>query len=365
MRRCGWLVGLCLSFGWKVLGGPGFIPWEQATQLPPPVSAAGDGVYRIIIFGKQPTPLRPEQIAAHLAGIEARSTKGTNPPLYRWEAENYFTEQGGISYPLIGGTAFLLNDNRTIITNRSLFDELRGYEPAFIYARTYRASQAALSRFPLDFALVDRHGEIVFSSRKTNGPLPAGAVMRARFNGHISALSAMGPEYHVHDYTSGNMLTDHVQLELTQSLPGTPLRFAAAKPPYRDAIYCLSYPHPTTGRKHNSFGKTLYVSSGKRVQAPIDYQQFLSRLFQNQRMTETFLASRLFYDADIADGASGAPLLNQQGEVVGLANLGWSKTPLSHWDARGAHGLCVQHLMKMMESAETHPDAIGLFFVPR
>ncbi len=352
------LLLLCCS---PLYAGPGFFKLGQ-TELPAPVFKASESVFQIIVFGKVKERLTPAQYDDYLARMDKLAASETAKRFIRWEIENYLGPEGGAVRTMLNVTAFLVEDKRTLATVRGAFDEHVSYPQEFSYAKTYREAQLALMReLPFDVAVLDSNGEILLSTRRTNKDnYTPTYIERLNFNGHVSALSGLKPPLLASDYVGINMLTDHVQIQLTQDLPGTPLSFSKQPTPMGEKLYLLGYPEPTTGREHNSDGLQLHASLGEAIAPPPDYITFLNRTYQG--MAAGFLASRVFANCDLAHGSAGSPLLNARGEVVGVGGVSWAQNPYLEWSPKGMHGLCAQHISRIVENSRVNSDVVGVFF---
>lgn len=98
------------------------------------------------------------------------------------------------------------------------------------------------------------------------------------------------------------------------------LAMAAAPPAEGEAVYALGYPGKTTRADGNSNGTRMYMSYGnvrksdtcKKDTTGADVAIKSPAIYQ-KRMIQTTV--------DIAPGSSGGPLINSNGEVVGVASL--------------------------------------------
>ena len=205
------------------------------------------------------------------------------------------------------GSAFLLNQKTQLYSNHHTFTEVL----SALAKEAGQIDRASLKQhligLHLFFELIDDTTP-AFDSNKNNASLaffnPDGGLL----TGDIKVMN-----------TPLGRLSDVVRIDLDYEM-GTPLRFSKVPPKIGETIYLIGYPMETTDRKlvgaTDSDGNSLRISRGKVIGLD-DWKQRTGNNVDSS--TEGLFKQRMiFVDADCEHGNSGGPLVNAQGEVVGV-----------------------------------------------
>ncbi|HEY8270927.1 MAG TPA: serine protease, partial [Pseudobdellovibrionaceae bacterium] len=162
---------------------------------------------------------------------------------------------------------------------------------------------------PLLFALSDQNGKSVVNTSKTIiGTLEFFNPSPLLLGADISMMnSALG------------RISDIVRVHLVDT-SASPLQTSKLPSKVGDTVYLVGYPSETSNRTKvgapDSGGNSLRISVGKIISFA-DWKQRTGNNFGAQ--TESLLQENLvFFDADCEHGNSGGPLLNANGEVIGI-----------------------------------------------
>lgn len=243
-------------------------------------------------------------------------------------------------------TAFLARDQRSIWTVRHVFDEW-----IFENLEKIRASgieeftevQSALSNKPVQFLLYDEALDLVYDSRKNepasfefvgNPSFMERSVFEdfARATDHIRDKNVHKWDYVVKPSIVGK-LTDFAVLHLPIKLSLEPLRFSTTTPEVGDPVEITGYPKRTdkNSSAHNKFdGSSQYTVKGSVVSA-IEILANSNQIQDLQlhasaiQLIRTFEEKFLYHDIPYAVGMSGAPILDEHGDVISIQSSGNSK----------------------------------------
>ncbi len=343
-----------IVFALPIYADPGFYT-VGSSEIPTHVSNQSNAVFRIYILAPRPSFfVSRENIELY------RNDIASNPPgAYRYwkriEIQNLQNHPVYYSYDANNGTAFLVKNNRTLLTAGHLFDAIGALPSQFSRAKTYQEAQKSLMNHIPPFVVVNQHDQIVYDTR--NPESEDSKSLRIGFNGHSSYSLTLGSSYAGLDHSSSATMTDLIELQLGRNLNAKPFEFATSTPAFGAQVFKIGFPVESKGRyihqTPDSDGESLRIAKGKVIDVPQFYIDFLNQYVKNSDAISVFLNQRITTDVDAVPGTSGAPIVDTQGKVVGLFNIHW---PMEQVDLRaryydvGGQGPNVDFLTRALSS---------------
>lgn len=207
------------------------------------------------------------------------------------------------------GSAFTINTSNSLYTNLHNFYETISANISLDKTKTTDNILKRNLHVPLLFALSDQNGKSVVNTSKTIiGTLEFFNPSPLLLGTNISIMnSALG------------RISDVVRIHLIDT-SASPLRISKVPPKFGDKVYLVGYPSETTDRSKigaiDSDGNSMRISTGNIISFA-DWKQRTGNNFGVE--AESLLQKNLiFFDADCEHGNSGGPLLNTDGEVIGI-----------------------------------------------
>jgi hypothetical protein len=313
MHFSGLLLALCLFFLQLPIlaqGSPGFL-LATDPSIPAAVSRASRLVYKITSqgghFNRTVSITDTNQVEAAQNDFAGSEKWWQKVQLEFCQLKNF--EFCPIFDQMGDGSAFMLKTGDSMYTNlHNFFEIISANGTVDKNPNSETISKRNLHK-PLLFGLSNQNGEPIFdSSKANNGTLeffnPSAYLLTspvAIMNGGIGRVS------------------DVVKVHLSNAnFP--PLKIAKQQPKVGDSVYLIGYPSQTTNRTlvgaQDSDGKSLRISVGKvisfsdwKVKSGNNFSPYDEKLLNDHL---------IFFDSDCEHGNSGGPLVNSDGEVVGI-----------------------------------------------
>lgn len=301
---------LFLQFSGIAYGNPGFLPTTDKT-IPESVVSASGRVYKITSQGGRLDRVILMSDAAqvksaqnHFAGDDKwwQKTQLDSCTNNRLQVCPIFDQMGD-------GSAFTLNTPDSMYTNLHNFYEVISANYSLDKNATSEIILKRNLHVPLLFALTDQNGKsVVDTSKTTIGTLEF-------FNSSPHLLGG--------DISNMNNVLGRASDVVRVHLPNTtalPLSISKTSVKQGDTVYLLGYPMATSNRSSvgavDSDGNSLRISVGNVISFA-DWKLRTGNNFGAQE--ESILQENMiFFDADCEHGNSGGPLVNENGEVVGI-----------------------------------------------
>jgi len=207
------------------------------------------------------------------------------------------------------GSAFTLNTPDSMYTNLHNFYEVISANYSLDEDATSETILKRNLHVPLVFILNDQNGKSVVNTSKTT-------IGTLEFFNPSPLL--LGKDITMMDSALGRV-SDVVRVHLVDT-SAIPLQASKSTTHIGDTVYLAGYPSETLDRSKigvpDSDGNSLRFSVGKIISFS-DWKQRTGNNFGAQ--AESLLQENMiFFDADCEHGNSGGPLLNANGEVVGI-----------------------------------------------
>lgn len=207
----------------------------------------------------------------------------------------------GIFVEFSKGTAFLAGEERQLWTALHNFSDL--IDPQI------RSGVTEPKRIVLPFALLDSSGQVVYNS--IENPAKIESINLSYFDlGEISRGNSCVA-----------MTKDWISLKLSKKI-GDSLKLSPVLPTQDQKLYLVGFPKKTEDRAAyqaglvDSDGVSLYFTIGKQ-RANIGGMLELEPCFKGLGAEK---GNILYVDGDGVNGLSGAPMVDDKGEVVGIYN---------------------------------------------
>ncbi|MGZ6479079.1 MAG: trypsin-like peptidase domain-containing protein, partial [Bdellovibrionales bacterium] len=330
-------LGVALSFTTTnlAMAAPGFFPVNDP-DVPAAVKKAADSVFEIYFVNATSkktfnlfTELRDLRTKVEAAHFRPQIAKIIEFQIQYCLIQRIF-EGCDIYFDTAQATGFLVGDSQTLWTNFHAVEDFVEslaelfHRPKWIANLTIRSQNLPLFVF-------DQKGNLVFSATKARGR----ATLTVKPFSHTSTTPSLTGQY--------NQSSDFIEIKLSSPI-GQPLRVAKSEAKVNDAVFMLGYPVGTgefleagADAKHaaelvsrspapDSDGHGLKLMKGTLVpiESPFQSQSDLDLQWWKIHSHMGFLDTELDYyqlitsDSDTAFGASGSPMLNLDGEVIGM-----------------------------------------------
>lgn len=288
---------------------PGFSTVDNAT-LPKPVVEASKSVYKFTAQGGRINRI------VHLGNqTEAKSADMdfTKEDLWwqqmQWQYCKRVSDKVCPVFDQLGdGSAFILNQGNQLYTNLHNVFETLSARTSQVSDSSRNSLRSALIGSKLFFGLSDGQKAVLDPTNEIAGTLSFFNPDRGLLQGQTTIMN-----------TPLGRVSDVVRFSLQKTL-GTPLKFAKSPPAIGETLYLIGFPSETNDRKavgaEDSDGKSLRISKGQ----VITLEDWKTRTGNNfGPVADTLLSQKMiFVDGDCEHGNSGGPLVNANGEVVGI-----------------------------------------------
>ncbi len=220
------------------------------------------------------------------------------------------------------GTLFLAKNQNTGFTNLHNFFQILSKQVQERNSVTRTEINDTLNLTPLFFGTTDTENQFNMFNPKTD----------------FAQLIFFNPDVTLFDGTKEAMLkplgrlSDVLQINFSKPHQGSFLKIADKKPKVGDKLYLIGFPIATGDRKllgvEDSDGTSISFSAGKMID--VSTWSKLTGNSLNSITLDLFDRHMILADFDCEHGNSGGPILNEQGEVVGIMMALWkdiTKTP--------------------------------------
>lgn len=308
------LLTMCIFASAVAFAEPGFMRVDDP-RVPPAVREASKSVYKIIA-----------QAGDQGQRVVVDTVKSFND--YRAAEDNWERVQldtcinNSLRYCEIfenhvRGTAFTLGSGSQLYANLHIFFDLVDMR-VMSFAKPNQSTASISEKLkirPIFMALVDGKNNNIFDSRKR----------QANFDLIWPSLSVLEKGYGVVTSMYGQIV-DLLTIKLDKQLPNFLMPSESVIPiGFGQTVYLVGFPTKTSDRTKlgamDSDGVSKYVSKGKIVTFS-DWAKRSIYLYtkEEQEIMET---NFIYYDADSIKGSSGSPLLDENGDVIGI-HLGFA-----------------------------------------
>jgi len=312
---------------------PGFFPVNTA-DVPVAVQKASDSIFEVYLVNAASkkvynlfTELKDLRTKIEAAHVRPQVRKIIEFQIQYCLIERIF-EGCDIYFDTVQATAFLIGDGQTLWTNYHAvenFVESLGelfHRPKWIANLTIASQNLPLSVF-------DQKGNLVFSATKARGR----ATLTVKPFSHSSTFSNIDGSY--------NPSSDFIQIKISSPI-GKPLKVAAHDATVGEPVFLLGYPIGTgkfveegidpkedfvsRAPAPDSDGQGIKLMRGHilPIEDLVQVEQYRDTIKWKSDSRVGILDSALDYyqliasDSDTTHGASGCPMLNFDGEVIGM-----------------------------------------------
>jgi len=207
------------------------------------------------------------------------------------------------------GTAFLVENDRQIFSVLHNFNDFFGVQIQKQDLIDRNEIRKVIRNIPIPMLMTRNDESLAFTSKD-----------------NTALMDLFNPDTRLFDVKFGNnafmfKLSDLVSLNVASAMPDRPLKIATRLPEVGDVVYGLGYPRKTKDR-HSTFGtedsdgKQIWVSKGHVISTA----EWARRIDPDMPplVKLAYDAYMIMTDFDVEHGDSGGPILNEQGEVVGV-----------------------------------------------